>query len=353
MQGILEPPYTPVQMKRLVWLSVAAVLGFPQIANAQIDIERSWESLLNNARDLAEKGRLEEALEILIRTRQVAEKSGADAGSIAITMNDIGSVYHTLGRYSDAEKTYASAIRLLNSYDVSTHSVVSRILNNQASLYMDFGRRFTDAERLRRRALELRIAEVGPEGPGVATLLSNLGSVCLALGRFEEAAGVFRRALDLAETTRTQGATTVGSVLQNLATLYGTIGRDTAAADFARRAVASLEKVIGEDHPDLVRPLVNLARVQIRLNRPLLAEAAVLRAQRITEARLGPEHPFMVNILLTHENILRRTNRKAEARAANRRVATLLASNPDLKLASSMVDISDLVKASRPRQSGH
>ena len=354
MEGKLELPYTATLMKRSVWLWVAVVLGLhPQITRAQINIEGSWESLLSKARGLAEKGQLEDALELLIRTRQAAEKSGAAAESIAITMNDLGTVYHALGRHSDAERTYASAIRLLNAHDLSTRPVMSRILDNQASLYMDFGGRFTDAERLRRCALELRISEVGPEGPGIATLLSNLGSVCLALGRFEEAEGLFRRALDLAEKTGTQGATTAGSVLQNLATLYGTMGRNTEAAHLIGRAVASLEKVIGEDHPDLVRPLVNLAKVQIRLNRPLVAEVAVRRAQRITETRLGPEHPLMLNILLTHENILRRTNRKAQAREANRRAAALLASNPDLRLASSTVDISDLVKASRARRSGH
>jgi tetratricopeptide (TPR) repeat protein len=296
----------------------------------------SGDSPILDARRLSESGRFEEARDLLLRIKAEAEKAGVDDTPMATILNDLGTVYTALGEYTAAEKSYRNAIRRVKD---DSRPIMSLLLDNLASLYMSFGQRYSQAEQLRRRALQLRIAEVGPEAPGVATLLSNLGATCMELGRWREAGDLFQRALKLLEKTDTHET---AGVLQNLAVLAGNQRNYGESASYLIRSIATLESKLGEDHPELVIPLLNAGRVQILMKRPFAAEPFLLRALRIAEQKLGREHPTVVEILASYETVLRRTKRGAEAKQAQLRAAQILAAHPELKAAKGLVHISDL-----------
>jgi Tetratricopeptide repeat len=73
------------------------------------------------------------------------------------------------------------------------------VLDNLASLYKAADTRHTQVERLRRRALDLCISELGPEHPDAGILLSNPGATAVARRRYAEAETLYQRALTLLE----------------------------------------------------------------------------------------------------------------------------------------------------------
>jgi Flp pilus assembly protein TadD len=58
-----------------------------------------------------------------------------------------------------------------------------------------------EAERLYRRALEIKERVLGPEHPEVGTTLNNLAVVCWRRGRLDEAEALYRRAIDVLSRT--------------------------------------------------------------------------------------------------------------------------------------------------------
>lgn len=308
----------------------------------------SWQKSRERAAQHIREGQLNEALSVLI---EISGASGLSDPMVAVTLDDLGTVYHALGRHSDAEHSYLRAIRLLDDRQMAREPVMSRLLDNLASLYMDTGHAYAQVERLRRRALALRIAEVGPEGPGIATLLSNLATACMAQERNEEAATLFQRALTMMTKTPGYSQPDFARVLQNMIVLSAKQERYSEAMSYATRAVAALEQALRSDHPDLIRPLLNLARLQVVMNRPLAAEPALSRALSIAEAKLGSEHPVIADIMSTWAEVFQRTRRKAEANDAKRRASAIAELNPRSSVADHSVHVSELMrkKASGPR----
>jgi Flp pilus assembly protein TadD len=58
-----------------------------------------------------------------------------------------------------------------------------------------------EAERLYRRALDIKERLLGPEHPEVGTTLNNLAVVYRRRGRLEEAEALYRRAIDILSET--------------------------------------------------------------------------------------------------------------------------------------------------------
>ena len=71
-------------------------------------------------------------------------------------------------------------------------------MGNLALLYHSAGR-YEDAEKLYRRALEIREDTIGRNDREVALYLNNLGRLLYDTGRPEEAEPLFRRALEINE----------------------------------------------------------------------------------------------------------------------------------------------------------
>ena len=173
----------------------------------------------------------------------------------------------------------------------ATSSALAGTLYNLAILRRQQGQ-FTEAERLYRRALDIRERKQGPNHPDVAVVLNNLAALEAAQGHDDAAQPLFERALHIRETALGNETTLTAESLNNLALLYAARDNAAAAEPLYRRAIAILEKQdtrpgSESGRPQLNRVLDNYAALLHDTGRDVEADELEARtALRFAEARL-------------------------------------------------------------------
>ena len=117
--------------KRRLARGVPFFLFLPIVALSEDSL---WQKINSEGRELREQGRYDEAEKASLLALAEAQKAGPEDYRVAISLNDLATLYHLRGRLRDAEPLYRSALDIW--------------------------------ERL-------------PKRPELATVLSNLGRLCL------------------------------------------------------------------------------------------------------------------------------------------------------------------------------
>lgn len=210
------------------------------------------------------------------------------------------------------------------------------LLLTVAGSYLQERARYTEAEPLHKRALEIceQLLKEPGEDEEVGELkrlivniftggairlstvmsLNNLAQIYQEQGKYEQAEPLFRRALDTlkqqpeqhSETDASAIASLEANILNNLATFYGNQGKYTEAESRHRQALDIRERTSGADVPATAESLNNLAALYYAQGKDAEAEPLFLRALAIREEKLGAKHPrtaqSLNNLALLYEN---------------------------------------------------
>jgi tetratricopeptide (TPR) repeat protein len=215
---------------------------------------------------------------------------GREHKLVALTINNLASVYRALGRYADAEPLFDRALRINQSVYGSRHPETATVLANLAELYKDQGR-YAEAESLIQRALAIRKRTLGLEHRDTAGTLNNLACLYNTLGRYAEAETLHLQALAIREKVLGSGHPLVAESVGNLALVYQEQARYRDAEPLHKRALAIREKALGLEHPATLVSLNNLGAFCSDRGRYEEAEATQKRVLEIRERTLSPDHP--------------------------------------------------------------
>ncbi len=280
--------------------------------------------------------------------------SGQEPTALGYALNELALFEQSQGNYDHA---YAMRIRALAIVEAALgpeHPGVATVLGNLASSLYDLGR-VAEAVLLEERALSITEMALGPDHPDVAICLSNLACGLCDLGRAAEALPLLERALSITESALGPDHPDVAIRLGNLASSLLDLGRAAEALPLEERALSISEMALGPDHPDVAACLGNLACGLCDLGR--VAEAVLLeeRALSISESALGPDHPDVANRLGNLASSLLDLGRVAEAvlleeRALSISEMALGPDHPDVairlgNLASSLYDLGRVAEA--------
>jgi tetratricopeptide (TPR) repeat protein len=205
------------------------------------------ESLNNLAMLFESQGRYDDAEPLLLRSLAIRQKAmgpiqpgmafGPASHDFAVTFNNLAGLYHTRGRYTEAEQAFKVVASLLEMVLGPSHSDVATALNNIAEVLRAQGRH-GDAEPVFKRALSIWEGALGPAHPLVAVALDNLGLVHQAQRSYADADRSYGRSLGIREKAYGSDHPDVGQSLNNLAVL-AFIQRDwSRAADYWRRSTS-------------------------------------------------------------------------------------------------------------------
>ncbi len=137
---------------------------------------------------IAEKAALPEELAKVDAAEQAAINS-----RLAKSLNNMAALYHTQGKYSMAEDLYKRCLELKQQIHGDEHIEVAINLHNLAVLY-SAKRRFEQAEPLYKQSLDLRERLLGAEHPDLVTLLNNYALCLKRMERVEDAKAMEERA---------------------------------------------------------------------------------------------------------------------------------------------------------------
>ncbi len=145
---------------------------------------------------------------------------------------DAGEAAYQRGDYEEAVGQTEAALK--ETEDFGEHDpLLATTLNNLATLYESLGRH-GKAEPLYKRSLAIAEKALGPEPPDLAAILNNLAGLYQAQGRIGEAEPLFKRALAIWEQALRPEHPYVDIALNNLAALYRAQGRNEDAERLLR-----------------------------------------------------------------------------------------------------------------------
>jgi tetratricopeptide (TPR) repeat protein len=254
---------------------------------------------------------LSQAIKSFQRAVNLQESLGREL-DLSYSLNNLATLYESQGRYSEAEPLFVRSLEIYECQLGIDHPDVATSLNNLAGLYESQGR-YSEAEPLYLRALEIRERQFGADHSNVANSLNNLAELYRNRGRYSEAEPFYLRALEICERQLGEEHPNFATSLNNLAGLYESQGRYDEAEAFHMQALDILERQLGTDHPDVATSLNNLAYLYQSQGRYSEAEPLYLQALKTRENQLGIDHPDVAASLNNLAGLYESQGRYSEA----------------------------------------
>jgi len=327
---------------RALTLGLALLVSGPAFAG-----EAEWKSHMNAGAAAYQRGDYNSAAASLTAALKEAESFGEADQRLAVTLNNLASLYETQGRYAEAERLYRRSLEIYEKALGPDHPSVGTLLNNLGELYRAQGR-YAETEPLFRRSLAIREKVLGPDHPDIGTTLNNLALLYKAQGRYAETESLHQRSLSIAEKALGPDHPKVWAALNNLAALYEMQGRYAEAEPLFRRSLTIREKALGPDHPNVAMALNNLAALYESQGRYAEAEPLFRRSLAIREKALGPDHPNVGTALNNLAGLYETQVRYAEAEPLYRRSLSVAekALGPDHpKVGTALNNLAELYRA--------
>jgi tetratricopeptide (TPR) repeat protein len=113
-----------------------------------------WSAYTTTGKELRAKGLYREAEGPLVSALEEAEKGGPSDARLPASLNNLGLLYSSQGRYAEAERFAKRSLEAGEKILPPDHPDVAAGLNTLALIYRDLGR-YAEAERLFRRSLAI------------------------------------------------------------------------------------------------------------------------------------------------------------------------------------------------------
>jgi tetratricopeptide (TPR) repeat protein len=220
----------------------------------------------------------------------VTSMFGPDAQETATALDNLALTYKNLARYTAAEPLYRRAIEIGEKTLGKDHPDVARDYNDLAALFERQGK-YAEAEPLYRRAIEIGEKTLGKDHPDVAGRYNNLAVLLEDQGKYAEAEPLIRRAIEIDEKALGRDHPSVAGLYNTLVLLLHDQRKYAEAEPLIRRAIEINEKALGKAHPNVALDYHNLAFLLQEQGKYDEAESFYRRAFEILQASLGPEHP--------------------------------------------------------------
>jgi tetratricopeptide (TPR) repeat protein len=227
---------------------------------------------------------------IVLQTKFQSEQA------LAVSLNSLALLYQSQGRYSEAEPLFLRSLEIRERQLGADHSDLATSLNNLAAIYQAQGH-YDKAEPLFLRSLEIMERQLGTDHPDLATSLNNLGFLYQYQGRYSEAEPLYLRSLEIRERQLGADHSDLATSLNNLGILHKSQGRYSEAETLYLRSLDIWERQLGADHPNLAQSLNNLAALYQFQRHYDKAEPLFLRSLEISERQLDANHPDLATSL--------------------------------------------------------
>jgi tetratricopeptide (TPR) repeat protein len=345
--------------------------GSPELA-ARVAEHRQ---VLVRSKSLADAGRIEEALKLLIPLVEPVRALGYRPLEAEL-LAQLGTAQQVFGHFETAEETLRDALaaaEACNHDEVKLRAVATLIWPladdatkaQEARRWVRWARALTsrvpnseqalarilfleglsiirenDANRavpLLREALALTEAKEGPDSSEAARISNLLAGALGLAGHNDEAEALFEKLLQRQTPILGREHPTIGAALANLSGVYMTKGDHARALEAAEEALRIYKLALSPQHPHLARTRSGIAVALLAMGRHSDALPLLEDALRTMEAAVGAKNPELTDQLSSLAIALVEVGRPAEALPHAKRAVALAETLPDEgKLARAM-----------------
>lgn len=255
----------------------------------------------------------------LLSAEYVTAEQSLTAASL---FNAAGFAASKQGRYTVAELLYKRALEIREQQLGGEHPSIAQSLNNLAALYYSQGR-YEDAEPLYERALMIREQRLGGEHPSTAQSLNNLAALYHMQKKYTDAEPLYERALMIREQQLRSEQLDTALSLNNQEDLHQMQRKYVEAEPSYERALTTNEQMLGATHSSVAITLFNLAHLHQAQENYEQAESFFLKAIAIDEKVYGTDHTAVVNDLDALAELLMKMRREDEAQLLKARAQAI------------------------------
>ncbi|MEZ5366709.1 MAG: tetratricopeptide repeat protein [Bryobacterales bacterium] len=200
-------------------------------------------------------------------------------------LDAIGQFYRDQGRFLEAEEMLQRLVTLLEERNPD-HPDLPAAYNNLATVYR-YREKYSEAEKLYRRAMATLERTRGPDSPEVARAMSNVAEASLEMGRYGAAEDLIERAAGILEKAGPQYASDLAVTLDQLAKVYFSQKKTEKTREALNRSMEATRATLGAQHPNYARTLSYLATLETSEGDYKNAEKHYRQALEILEGALG------------------------------------------------------------------
>lgn len=234
-----------MNFKRL-GLILSIILASAAGASASSAGHPTWKKYSDAGSEAFKEKRFDDAEKYFEMAVKESEQFGFDDDRLATSLNDLANTYNAnyhdettrVAKFKDAERLYKRALQIREKLLGPNHLEVAQTLSDLAAWCQ---KGLKDSEPLNKRALEIREKALGPEHSDVAQSLYQLAEVLNHKERKSEAEPLYKRALAIWEKTPASDEK-IALCLDGLAETYLRTDREAEAEPHLKRALGIWEK---------------------------------------------------------------------------------------------------------------
>ena len=241
------------------------------------------------------------AAEISARGVAFAEKSpslGPRHPSIAVPLNNLAEALGALGDLARAEQAARRAIEVSENHpDYGPRHIQTTIAVQCLARVLELKGDYTGAEKLYQRALAAKEAEFGVGSPESGKTLQLLAGLYYEMKAYDRAEEFYQRTLAILDRTPGSRHPITAMTVNNYARLCYVRGDYRKAEELQVKARDTLKAVLGAGHPSLSRMDNNLGELYACTGRVIDAVELFGAASKARVEGLGPFHPLAITSL--------------------------------------------------------
>lgn len=187
-------------------------------------------------------------------------RAEGDSSRLALTLAGLGEVYRNEYRPARALLLENQNLAALEHIGRGRSTEAATILNITGAILFE-ERKFKEAERAMRDALDIVSGISGPESLDASLILNHLGAVALARGRLSEAETLVARSLEIRRARFGPEHPLIAGAMLSLASVYSEQRRYAEAERTCRDSIDMMSRFLPVNHPDLMKAHTQLAAI--------------------------------------------------------------------------------------------
>jgi non-specific serine/threonine protein kinase/serine/threonine-protein kinase len=196
----------------------------------------------------SDRNRHAEAERLLLEAVAIREQAVPDSSDLAATLNNLGNLYHEMGRLEDAARVHERSLAIKERVDGPDHYFLAQSLSNLANVYTR-QKKFDLAESMHRRALAIKRSALEPGHPEIGVSEHNLGDLAFERGDMKAAEAQYIKGREIWARTFSPDHPYLAFSDQGLANVARETGRTAEARALYERALSTFRNHYGADHP--------------------------------------------------------------------------------------------------------
>lgn len=218
-------------VRRIMYSNSGQFMAIPESVareNVMVVNNRDWSEYKFRAEKAAQQGNYSQAEFMWLAALDEAKNFHPSDPRLLISLDNLASLYCSLGRYDQAECFCRRAIEVAERSFGEDHPYLAHCLNNLAGVYYH-QRRYTEAEPICQRLLEIYEKTHGEDHADVGMAANNLAMLYHIQGKYEQAEWLYVRAITIRRRTLQDGHPVLVTLLENYANLLSATGRKDEA----------------------------------------------------------------------------------------------------------------------------